>query len=412
MSSGDLLRTTLTQARSTTLRSAALLALLVLDRESDRAATLDALQEIPLFEFIHDRRRAEDAVLRAAVAIARRTNGVAMQVATATSREDLVASLVRDLARDPHPSHRVRILEALGARHSADAYPAVWRTFRKDPSPAVRVAALRVLAATAPPEEFARALADALEDPQPELRAEALRRLGSVPPERATPLLLAHLESNAPEARTALVESLAALPAAHLEAFLDAAIGSELGVHAREVVIQVLGRTPHVEARPLLEAYMEAMEPELRSASLHALSTVPGEHAATLVAAALGDPDAGVRLDATHAASALGTTRGVPILRQALGDPEPTVRRQALLHLARMRAPGVLEDLRAACSDPEATVRAAALAGIALEGSAAVETWIGPRDVPAIAAALRDLVPAAECVRRGAQSRGPGRVSY
>lgn len=405
--SGDLLRKTLAQVRSKTLRAAALLALLVLDRDEDRDTVLDALQDIPLFEFINDRRRADDLVLRAAVAAARRTNGIAMKVATATSREHLIETLVRELGSDPHPGHRVRILETLGARHSADAYPAVWRTFRKDPSPAVRVAALRVLATTAPKEEFARALADALEDPQPELRAEALRRLGTVSPEQATPLLLAQLENGSPEAREALIESLSALPASHLEAFLDAAMGSDLGVRAREVMIQVLGRSPHLEARPLLDAYMEATEPELRSASLHALGAVPGEHAAELVAGALGDPDVRVRLEAMHAASALGTTRGAPILRQALGDPEPAIRRQALLHLARLRAPGVQDDLRAACTDPESTVRAAALAGIALAGTTPVEAWIGPHDVPAIAAALRDLSPAAEFVRQLANAREP-----
>ena len=405
--SGDLLRQTLAQVRSTTLRAAALLALLVLDREEDRGTVLDALLTVPLFEFVSDRRRADDPVLRAAVAAARRSNGVAMQFATATSREQLVETLVHDLGSDPHPEHRVRILQTLGARHSAEAYPAVWRTFRKDPSPAVRVAALRVLATTAPADEFARALADALEDPQPELRAEALRRLGTVPPEQATPLLLSHLENGSPEAREALIESLAALPASHLEAFLDAAMGSELGVRAREVMIQVLGRTPHLEARPLLDAYMEALEPELRSASLHALGAVPGGHAADLVAAALSDPNAGVRLEATHAAAALGKTRGAPILRQALGDPEPAVRRQALLHLARLRAAGVQDDLRAACSDPESGVRAAALAGIALTGRTPVETWIGPRDVPAITAALRDLMPAEECIRQLANAREP-----
>jgi HEAT repeat protein len=397
----------LAQARSKTQRAAALLALVILDRDADRDIVLAALQEVPLFEYVHDRRRADDPVLRAAVAAARRTNGVAMQAATATSREAFLDTLVRELGSDPHPEHRVRILETLGARHGADAYPAVWRSFRKDPSAAVRVAALRVLASAAPADDFARALADALEDPQPELRAEALRRLGSVPPERATPLLLAHLENGAPEARAALVESLAALPASHLESFLDAAMGSDLGLRAREVVIQVLGRTPHFETRPLLEAYMEAQEPALRSASLHALGAVPGAHAADLIAAALGDPDVEVRSQATHAAGALGVTRGAPILRQALGDPEPVVRRLALLHLARMRAPGAPDDLRAACSDPEAAVRAAALAGLALTGTTAVETWIGPRDVPAIAAALRDLVPAAECVRRLAQAREP-----
>src|SRR5262249_34153171 len=63
--SGELMRGILVSDRATDeMRVHALLVLMVLGREEDLQAVLDALREIPLYDFLHQRRRLDDAVLR------------------------------------------------------------------------------------------------------------------------------------------------------------------------------------------------------------------------------------------------------------------------------------------------------------------------------------------------------------
>jgi hypothetical protein len=119
-----------------------------------------------------------------------------------------------------------------------------------------------------------------------------------------------------------------------------------------------------------------------------------------LVRGCLQDPDVKVRVGALDAAAGLGSTAGVPLLRDALQDPVAEVRRCSLLHLSHLAPHETLDDMRTASRDPDPQVRAAALAALLVEGSQPVEEWLGPHDVPAVAAALAEIGGAAELERR------------
>jgi HEAT repeat protein len=402
----DLLRGILAGERSTAeMRAHALLGLMVLGRDGDLEEILAALEEITLYDFLHERERLGDPILRAMVERVRDSGCVEYTVASLQSRAELEAALLRDLSTAHSRQRRVRIIRTLAFLRSHDAYPAVWRAFYKDPCEEVRVAALQFLAAAAPPEEFFRLLVDGLADLQPRVRAAALLRLRDVPVERALPLVIAQLRSGDPEVRDVLVEYLGDLADDRFERFLDGVLGTELDVRAREVLVRVLGRTRHRDAPRLLEAYLAEDEPELRRAAIETLSHVPGRRAAELVGACLEDPDVAVRLGAVDAAAGMGAVAGTPLLERALVDPAAEVRRRAILRFARVAPRAALDDLRAATRDAEPRVRAAALAALAVAGSEPVEEWVGPRDVPAVAEALRELGPAEELERRLASAR-------
>jgi HEAT repeat protein len=354
---------------------------------------------------VHERDRLGDRLLRDSVEALRSTRCIEFMVASAQSRGELQSTLLADLASAHSERRRVRVVRTLGLLRSGNAYPAVWRSFYKDPAESVRVAALQFLAEHAPHDEFFRLLVDGLNDLQPRVRAESLRHLQDLPMPRVLPLLLPQLETEDEELARVLVDYVADLPSAALEEFLDAVLGTPLGMRARELLIRVLARTPHPGARELLETFLEEDEPRLRRAAVQQLTQLPGERARELVAACMQDPDPKVRQGALDAAAGMGATVGLPLLRAGLEDPAPELRRRALLHLARLRPQAALEDFRTKMRDPEPRVRAAALAALVLEGSEAVEEWLGARDLPALAEALHDLGSGDLLERRLAGSR-------
>lgn len=390
--SGDLLRGILAGESSTPeMRHHAVLSLMVLGREQDLQPILDVLPTLRLFDYLHVRGRLNDALLRETVEAVRASESIEFLVASARSRQEVEDLLAHELVTAHSPERRRRVIETLRCLRSREAYPAVWRAFYKDPSEEVRIAALHFLAEASPPEDFFRLLVDGISDLQPRVRTESMRRLKDLSPERALPLLVPHLESDDAEHQRVLLEYLSALSAANLEAFLDGILGADVGVLGRELVIRVLGRTRHREAASMLESFLEEDEPRLRHAAVEALGRLPSKRAANLLETALQDPDLGVRRSAVDAAAQLGATTALPLLRRALEDPAGELRRRALLQLARLRPREVADDFRNATRDSEPRVRAAALAALVVEGQEPVEEWIGPRDVPAVADALREL---------------------
>src|SRR5262249_14110518 len=236
--SADLLRGILVSERSTPeMRAHALLVLMVLGRDHDLDAILKALHEIPLYDFLHERDRLNDPVLRGLVERVKASDSIEFRVASTESREDLEAALVHELGSVTQAERRVRVLATLESLGARGAYPAVWRTFYKDPSEDVRVAAVRFLAHTAPADDFFRLLVDALNDLQPRVRAEAVRHLQAVPVESVLPLVRAHLATRDPELQSRLVDYLAALPDPRLEEFLDGVLGADLEPEAREALV-------------------------------------------------------------------------------------------------------------------------------------------------------------------------------
>ena len=398
--SADLLRGVLASERSTlAMRAHALLVLMVLARESDLEPVLAALQEIRLYDFLQERQRLDDTILRGIVERVKAADCIEFRVASIQSRGELEAALVQELSTTPQPERRVRLLATLAALGAEATYPSVWRTFYKDPAEDVRVAALRFLARFAPAEEFLRLLVDALHDLQPRVRAEAMRHLRDVPAERVLALVQAHLDTADPDLRATLVDYLAELPPARLDEFLDGVMGTNLSVEARDTLVRALGRSRHPAAPGLIATFLDGDAPELRRAAIETLHQVTPVRAGEMIERGLHDPDVHVRCGAVDAAAGLGATHGVPLLRQALADPAPVVRRAAVLRLARVALHDCVPDLRRTMDDSDGGVRAAALAALALEGSTAVEDAIAPDDVPAIAAALAEMTTVAALER-------------
>jgi HEAT repeat protein len=403
---GDLLRGVLAGQRSTPeMRHLALLGLMVLDREQDLPAILAGLEELRLYEFLHERARLSDVLLQQTVEAVRAANCVEFLVASARSRTELEDQLSGELSSAHSERRRVRVVRTLAILKSTRVYPAVWRTFYKDPSEPVRIAALEFLAELAPGEDFFRLLMDALNDLQPRVRAEALRRLGDIPIERVLPLLAPHLDSDDAELQAALVDYLAGLPEKALDGFLDGVLGGDPGRTARHLIIRVLGKAHHKGAPVLLETFLEDDDPDLRRAAMQVLAAVPSKRAPELIGAAMQDPDPDVRREALDAAAGLGPKAALPLLRQLLQDPAPALRRGALLHLARLRPRDAVDDFRTGMRDPEPRVRAAAIAGLVLEGGEPVEERMGPRDVPPVAEALVEIVPAEALQKKLASAR-------
>ena len=404
--SGDLLRGVLASPRSTPdMRGYAILSLMVLGREGDLPAVLDALAEFPLHDFLQSRARLEDPILRATIERVRGSDRIEYLVASIQSRTELEATLVRDLGSAHETSRRVRVIRTLAYLRSKGAYTAVWRTFHKDPAEEVRIVALQYLSQAAPPEDFFRLLVDGLNDLQPRVRAEALRRLQDVPIEQALPLVLGQLGGAEPELQAVLLEYLSGLPEDVLDRILDGVLGAELGPEARELLVRVLGRARHRQSTGLLEAFLEEEDPRVRRAAVGSIAQMPGERTTQLVASSLQDPDLQVRCAAVDAAAGMGATRGVPLLRLALADPAPDVRRRAVLRLARVAPRTSIDEWSTAARDADPRVRAAALAALLVEGSQPVEDWVGPHDVPGIATALRELGRAEELERKLASAR-------
>lgn len=404
--SADLLRGILVSERSTPeMQAHALLVLMAFGRDTDLEAVLEGLQRIALYEFLHERHRLEDPVLRGLVERVQAADCIEFRVASTAVRADLEASLVQDLGSVAVPERRVRIVATLQALGARAAYPAVWRTFYKDPSEEVRVAALRFLAVNAPADEFFRLLVDALNDLQPRVRSESVRHLHAVPVERVLPLLRGHLSTRDAALQATLVEYLAALADEHLDEFLDGVMGADLEPAAREVLVRVLGRTRHHQAADLLATFLEGDAPELRRAAVETLNEVPAARAAEMIQRCLGDPDVQVRLGAVDAAAGLGATNGGGLLRHALADPAAVVRRAAVLRLARLEPHAAGDAFRAAARDADEPVRAAALAALLSEGSEPVEDALSWRDIPAVAQALQELAPGPELEARLVSNR-------
>ncbi len=407
--SADLLRGVLASPRSSDeMRGYALLGLMALDRDQDLAAILEALESFPLFDFLQDRKRSHDPLLHATVEAVRSERSLEFIVASLRSRTELEETLLQKLETSQDERMRVKIIRTLGFLRSASSYPAVLRTFHKDPSEDVRIAALAFLGERAPRDEFMRLLLDGMQDLQPRVRSESLRRLHDTDLDNALAVIVWQLDTEDENLLLALGEFLGGLAPARVEDFLDGVMGHDLSARARQALVRVLGRTRLRGAAALLEAFLEDGSPELRRTVTGSLGQLPTRQARKLLQACLQDPDLEVRRQALDAAAALGATTALATLRDALEDPAWEMRRQAILHLARVRPEDALADFRNLARDAEPQVRAAALAALAVEGSQAVEEMVGPKDVPLVAAAVREIHALEVLEKRLAASRQVG----
>jgi HEAT repeat protein len=407
--SADVLRGLLSSPRSTDeMRGYALLSLMVMDRDSDLPAILEALETFPLYDFLQDKKRSNDPILHATVEAVRTERSIEFMVASTRARDELEQGLVRQLEFAQDEKTRVKVVRTLGFLNSQKTYPAIWRTFHKDPSEDVRLAALEFLADRAPQDDFVRLLLAGIQDLQPLVRGESMRRLHRVDVDQALDVVVSQLDTDDESVLESLVEFLAELPVARLEAFLDGVLGTDLTLRARRALIRVIGRARFKGATLLLAAFLDEDEPELRRAAVATLGLLSGRDVPELLRSCLEDPDLEVRRLTLDAAARQGATAAAPLLRTSLEDPAAELRRRAILHLARLRPRDLAEDLQSLTRDADQRVRAAALAALAIEGSEPIEEWIGPKDVPGISEALREIHPAKELEVRLTSSRRIG----
>jgi HEAT repeat protein len=207
-------------------------------------------------------------------------------------------------------------------------------------------------------------------------RAAAAHRLGDIGSSAAAAGLLAALEDEARQVRTAAARSLGKLqePTA-VEPLLAA-------VAARAVPRAVVGWSLlriGPPAVPALRLLLTADDPVRRAGALRVLGLLGDAADAEAVAARLRDTSAEVRAAAAHALGRLGGSQSFPDLLAALDDRVPSVRAAAATALGRIRDRRALDALlEHAGSDRFEVAHAAARAAAAIDLEAARRAAAGP----------------------------------
>ena len=196
-------------------------------------------------------------------------------------------------------------------------------------------------------------------------RAMAAHRLGDIGSTTASAGLLAALEDDARDVRTAAARSLGKLqePRA-VEPLLTA-------VAARRVPRSVVGWALlqiGAPALPALRNLLAAEDSARRAGALRVLGLLGDAADAEIVAARLRDTSAEVRAAAAHALARLGGSASFPQLLTALDDRVPSVRAAAATALGRGRDRRALDPLLAhARGDRFEVAQAAARAAAAID---------------------------------------------
>jgi HEAT repeat protein len=295
-------------------------------------------------------------------------------------------------ARHGKPEERTLIVRLLGRTGAPRVAPELTRIATDTTLPAMVVAALEALGDLGPGPWESTLLAK-LDDEAGEVRTAAALALRRAPSERTLPALLTRLERGAEQDRGALGLALPGAAARSRDA------------RASERLMALFERSPGEERDALIEAVAEA--PASATAVLRLAREPDRDDRAKLAEALAGRADTSATLVAlardreplvrANAAWSLGFGDGAGSreLEQLLADHDVRVAANAAVSLGRSAARAkrdVRAPLCASLSDARAKVRASALAGLMLAGARC--------DARAIAHLLRSD-PAAD-VRRAA----------
>lgn len=133
---------------------------------------------------------------------------------------------------------------------------------------------------------------------------------------------------------------------------------------ARRDAVKRLGAYSADEVRESLLAALEDDDAQVRTAAAYAVARVQLKEAAPLLAAWLGDRDGELRSAAVTALGALAEPSSRVALTRALSDALPAVRREAAGALARVADDEALLALQTSAGDADPTVREAAISAM------------------------------------------------
>lgn len=243
----------------------------------------------------------------------------------------------------PRSDLRALLLELGGHEHAFALTGSAWSRVR-------RCRGAHRLGMLAPPGALA-ALTGLLDDRAVLVRRVAIRSLGSLGDPAATPVLVAHVESE-PRLRGDVVAALVRIgPDACPE--LRDAVASGLAAGrdtlGAEVAAQALGLLTDIGATDLLLRALRSGRPRLAEEAAGALGVIGAPEAARPLVARLDDGDARLRTRVAEALGRLGASEAVPRLGALLDDGDRTFNRTAAAALLRLGIPGD-EALRASPS--------------------------------------------------------------
>lgn len=198
---------------------------------------------------------------------------------------------LRQLARDPDPRLRRRVMRAAAVSGQEEARPLLLEGLR-DRDPEVRLVALAALAERDPRDP---ALAALLRDPEPRLRTEALRRCGRFHGEHLDALL----DDPSGEVQGAVLELLAQAPrltVPRLVRRLRVKLRGPDGAVAAKAAEALAARAPEIARRDLAEQLADTARPDpLRCTAAECLARLDAAPV-PLLAPHVHDPRRAVRI--------------------------------------------------------------------------------------------------------------------
>jgi len=332
------------------VRAAAVLAIGVYDQESIVAKILEMADEQALRELLRDRLR-HDAEYRLLGLKLHHARHVELRTLSATTREQMEATLAEGMRGVLRPEERIRLVSALRAFQGEHSRSALLRVVRSDPSPDVRAAALTAAGGMLDANELLLAVQRALADPHLGVRRAAVGLCSKLDPAKALPLLIHTIQA---DDDGAILQGVAVLAEAAFDVFLDLTLGLPLNGEQGLLVTRVARYVHHPKLKRLLPALSRDPSPSVREAVAelwsHRLELIDDSSLETLAV----DPVVPIRLAALRAwLVARRFDQAIPMA----DDPDPGIRQELALGLRFAHsAPG----LAALQEDPDEMVRAAA----------------------------------------------------
>jgi len=236
---------------------------------------------------------------------------------------------VRLLQSSHEVGDRLRAIQALSTLKDKASLSVIESAFSKDPSPQVRAAALDALGGILAGEPLIAKIAQALHDPSDTVRSQVLPLLNSLSPkelEGTRDQLITLLDTPQEEIRKPLAEHLARLFYRDWNVLADQLLGAEkrstiLGL------IEILGKISDPKMLPLFVQFMKHSDPDVRGASARA-AIASGLLARQEWIPYLDDPEETVRLTAIQGLGKQLDGEVLDIFAQHLEDPSQKIRRE------------------------------------------------------------------------------------
>jgi HEAT repeat protein len=280
---------------------------------------------------------------------------------------------------DPDTWVRFVTVKALAAVGDARVLPKIVETLEVDSAAHVRLAAIEAIGLLKPAGAL-QILEPLTRSPNEDIARAALTALGHVDRPEALAALERDVRAPAPWQRLAAIEGLTQRPEAQVAQVLQwvAAVDDDRGV--AQAAVDALSRVGVREHGPQGQEAARALialtaEPGSRQPAIAALSGLPSRRVGD-VAAGLRHPSPDVRCATVEALSRMKQPEASRALESALDDATPSVRLAAVSELKRLGSRSAQNKLMSmARTDPDAEVRRAAMLAIArLEGPTAFGT--------------------------------------